>query len=74
MKEMNQEELVADDIRKKKALDYLLEQVKWVDAPEETKEDTDETKKDDKSVEKESKSGYDKKADKKSAKDKTEEK
>ena len=73
MKEMNQEELVADDIRKKKALDYLLEQVKWVDAPEETKEDTDETKKDDKSVEKESKSGYDKKADKKSAKDKTEE-
>lgn len=55
MKEMNQEELVADDIRKKKALDYLLEQVKWVDAPEETKEDTDETKKDDKSVEKESK-------------------
>lgn len=44
MKEMNQEELVADDIRKKKALDYLLEQVKWVDAPEETKEDTDETK------------------------------
>lgn len=45
MKEMNQEELVADDIRKKKALDYLLEQVKWVDAPEETKEDTDETKK-----------------------------
>lgn len=74
MKEMNQEELVADDIRKKKALDYLLEQVKWVDAPEETKEDTDETKKDEKSVEKESKSGYDKKADKKSAKDKTEEK
>lgn len=74
MKEMNQEELVADDIRKKKALDYLLEQVKWVDAPKETKEDTDETKKDDKSVEKESKSGYDKKADKKSAKDKTEEK
>lgn len=74
MKEMNQEELVADDIRKKKALDYLLEQVKWVDAPEETKEDTDEIKKDDKSVEKESKSGYDKKADKKSAKDKTEEK
>lgn len=74
MKEMNQEELVADDIRKKKALDYLLEQVKWVDAPEETKEDTDETKKDDKSVEKESKSGYDKKADKKSADDKTEEK
>lgn len=74
MKEMNQEELVADDIRKKKALDYLLEQVKWVDAPEETKEDIDETKKDDKSVEKESKSGYDKKADKKSAKDKTEEK
>lgn len=74
MKEMNQEELVADDIRKKKALDYLLEQVKWVDAPEETKEDTDETKKDDKSVEKESKSGYDKKADKKSEKDKTEEK
>ncbi len=74
MKEMNQEELVADDIRKKKALDYLLEQVKWVDAPEETKEDTDETKKDDKSVEKESKSGYDKKADKKSAEDKTEEK
>lgn len=74
MKEMNQEELVADDIRKKKALDYLLEQVKWVDAPEETTEDTDETKKDDKSVEKESKSGYDKKADKKSAGDKTEEK
>lgn len=74
MKEMNQEELVADDIRKKKALDYLLEQVKWVDAPEETKEDTDETKKDEKSVEKESKSGYDKKADKKAAKDKTEEK
>lgn len=74
MKEMNQEELVADDIRKKKALDYLLEQVKWVDAPEETKEDTDETKKDEKSVEKESKSGYDKKADKKSVKDKTEEK
>ena len=43
MKEMQQEELVADDIRKKKALDYLLEQVKWVDAPE--KKNDEETEK-----------------------------
>lgn len=35
MKEMGQDELVADDVRKKKALDYLMEQVEWVDQPAE---------------------------------------
>ncbi|MCI6660106.1 trigger factor [Peptoniphilaceae bacterium SGI.137] len=48
MKEMNNEHLVADDVRKKKAIDYLMTQVKLVDAPVEKNEEkaSDEEKKD----------------------------
>ena len=67
MKEMHQEELVADDIRKKKALDYLLEQVKWVDVPEE-KPETEETAHED------AKKKNDKKGDKKEKSKKSAEK
>lgn len=69
MKEMHQEELVADDIRKKKALDYLLEQVKWVDAPEEEKKESAEAEKP-----KATKKGAKKDSKKKSAKEEKEEK
>ena len=69
MKEMHQEDLVADDIRKKKALDYLLEQVKWVDAPEEEKKDSAETEKP-----KTTKKGAKKDSKKKSVKEEKEEK
>lgn len=67
MKEMHQEELVADDIRKKKALDYLLKQVKWVDVPEE-KPETEETAHED------AKKKNDKKGDKKEKSKKSAEK
>lgn len=69
MKEMHQEELVADDIRKKKALDYLLEQVKWVDAPEEEKKESAEAEKP-----KATKKGAKKDSKKKSVKEEKEEK
>lgn len=69
MKEMHQEELVADDIRKKKALDYLLEQVKWVDAPEEEKKESAEAEKP-----KATKKGAKKDSKKKSAKEEKDEK
>lgn len=69
MKEMHQEELVADDIRKKKALDYLLEQVKWVDAPEEEKKESAEAEKP-----KATKKAAKKDSKKKSAKEEKEEK
>lgn len=69
MKEMHQEDLVADDIRKKKALDYLLEQVKWVDAPEEEKKESAEAEKP-----KATKKGAKKDSKKKSVKEEKEEK
>lgn len=42
MKEMHQEDLVADDVRKKKALDYLVEQVTFVEAKEDASEEAAE--------------------------------
>lgn len=53
LKDMHQEDLVADDVRKQKALDYLMTQVVLVDPPKEEKtEDQDQGAKEEVSEEK----------------------